>query len=171
VNKAKDQGLLHLPIDVGYSIDFAIIQYADDTFIILEVCPLQLFALKAILNTFTDSTGLRANYSKSCIYPINVPQERLNHLAATFHYSACSLPFTYLGLHLSMNKPTVQDCLPMVNKVERRLVSTSLLLSQGAKLQLVNSIMSSLATFYLYSRKVPISILNQIEKYRRHYLW
>jgi hypothetical protein len=171
VNRAKDQDILHLPIDAGYSTDFPIIQYADDTLLILEACPFQLFALGAILNTFVDSTWLRVNYANSCLYLINVSQERLNHLTATFHCSAGSLPFTYLGLPLPMNKPTMHDCLPMVNKVERRLVSTSLLLSQGAKLQLVNSVLSSLTTFYLCSIKVPIAILNQIDKYRRHCLW
>jgi hypothetical protein len=137
----------------------------------MEACPLQLFAPKALLNSFADSTGLRVNYSKSSIYPINVSQERLYHLAATFQCKSGSLPFTYLGLPMSMNKPTVQDCLPMVNRVERRLVSTSLLLSQGAKLQMVNSVLSSLTTFYLCSIKVPIAIIKQIDKYRRHCLW
>jgi hypothetical protein len=31
INKAKDMGLLSLPINVGYTLDFPIIQYADDT--------------------------------------------------------------------------------------------------------------------------------------------
>jgi hypothetical protein len=65
----------------------------------------------------------------------------------------------------------VQDCLPLVGRVERRLVSTSMLLSQGAKLQLVNSVLSSLVTFYLCSIKVPITIIKQVDKYRRHCLW
>jgi hypothetical protein len=111
---------------VGYTSDFPIIQYVDDTLLIMEAYPVQPFALKAILNTFADSTGLKVNYSKSSLYPINISEERLNHLAATFHCKASSLPFTYLGLPLSMNKPTVQDCLPMVDRVERRLVNTSL---------------------------------------------
>jgi hypothetical protein len=36
---------------------------------------------------------------------------------------------------------------------------------------MVNSVLSSLTTFYLCSIKVPITILNQIDKYRRYYLW
>jgi hypothetical protein len=137
----------------------------------MEVCPLQLFSLKALLNTFSDSTGLKVNYAKSCLYPINISKDRLQHLAATFHCKAGSLPFTYLGLPLSMNNPTIQDCLPLVDRVERRLVNTSLWLTQGGKLQMVNSVLSSLTTFYLCSIKVPITILNQVDKYMRHCLW
>jgi hypothetical protein len=32
--------------------DFPIVQYADDTLLIMESCPRQLFFLKAILNYF-----------------------------------------------------------------------------------------------------------------------
>jgi hypothetical protein len=138
---------------------------------IMEACPQQLFALKAILNTFADSTGLKVNYSKSCIYPINLSQERLGHLAATFNCKMGSLPFNYLGLPLSMNKPIVQECLPLVHKVERRLISTSNFLTQGGKLQMVSSVLSSMASFYMCSIKIPITILKQVGKYHRHCLW
>jgi hypothetical protein len=46
VNRAKDMGLLRVPIDVGYTLDFPIIQYADDTLLIMEACPQQLHWLK-----------------------------------------------------------------------------------------------------------------------------
>jgi hypothetical protein len=36
---------------------------------------------------------------------------------------------------------------------------------------MVNSVISSLATFFMCSVKVPITILNQIDKYKRHCLW
>jgi hypothetical protein len=65
--------------------------------------------------------------------------------------------------HLSgIASPTIQDCLPLAHRVERRLVSTSIFLNQGGKLQLVNSVLSSLPTFYMCSIEVPIDILNQI---------
>jgi hypothetical protein len=44
-------------------------------------------------------------------------------------------------------------------------------LTQGGKLIMVNSVLSSLPTFYMSAIKVPIDILNQIDRYRRHYLW
>jgi hypothetical protein len=36
---------------------------------------------------------------------------------------------------------------------------------------MVNSVLSSLPTFYMCAVKVPIEILNQIDRYRRHCLW
>jgi hypothetical protein len=38
INKAKDMDLLKLPIPLTFTSDFPIIQYADDTLIIMEGC-------------------------------------------------------------------------------------------------------------------------------------
>jgi hypothetical protein len=171
INIAKENGILKLPIDVSYSNDFPIVQYADDTLMIMEASSQQLFAIKALLNTFVESRGLRVNYSKSCMYPINITQEKLKHLVATFNCQMGAMPFTYLGLPLSTNKPSIQDCMPLVHKCEKRLLSTSNFLTQGGKLQMVNSVMSSLATYYMCSIRISITILQQIDQSRRHCLW
>jgi hypothetical protein len=59
----------------------------------------------------------------------------------------------------------------MVQRVEKRLITTTIFLSQGGKLQMVNFVLSFLPTFFMCSIKVPIEILNQIDKYRKHCLW
>jgi hypothetical protein len=120
VNKAKDRGLLRLPLNLGYTSDFLIIQYDNDTLLIMEACPQQLFVLKALLNTFADSMGLKVNYSKSSMVPINLSPKKLNHLTATFSCVAGSLPFTYLGLTLSNSRPIIRECLPLVHRVEKK---------------------------------------------------
>jgi hypothetical protein len=99
------------------------------------------------LNTFAESTGLKVNYMKYCVYPINISQERLDHLAASFNYQVGIMPFTYLALPLSLNKPIIHDWMPLVHRVKRRLINTSNFLTQGGKLQMVNLVLSSLATF------------------------
>jgi hypothetical protein len=87
------------------SYDFPVIQYADDTLIILEGDPRQLFFLKTLLHNFSESSGLKVNYNKSMMLPINISDERLDHLARTFGCSKGSLPFTYLGLPLGLTNP------------------------------------------------------------------
>jgi hypothetical protein len=39
INKAMIAGLLKLPIAIGYTSDFSIIQYVDDTLLVMEACP------------------------------------------------------------------------------------------------------------------------------------
>jgi hypothetical protein len=72
VNDAMHKRVLSLPLPERCGPNFPIVQYADDTLLVLEACPRQLLALKALPDTFVESTGLKVNYHKSNIYPINV---------------------------------------------------------------------------------------------------
>jgi retron-type reverse transcriptase len=69
INKARQQDLLKLPLAENCGQDFPIVQYADDTLLIMEACPRQLFFLRAVLNSFATSTWLKVNYNKSSMYP------------------------------------------------------------------------------------------------------
>ena len=77
INNAKDMGQLNLPIQMQHNKDFPVIQYADDTLIIAEGDPKQLFFLRSVMNTFSLNTGLKVNFMKTMMVPINVPEERL----------------------------------------------------------------------------------------------
>jgi hypothetical protein len=76
VNDLLQQGLISLPISTGYP-DFPIIQYADDTLLILPAELDQIVALKNTLHDFSLSTGLRVNFHKSSMIPINMPDDSL----------------------------------------------------------------------------------------------
>jgi hypothetical protein len=73
VNKAASMGLLRAPIPHEED-EFPIIQYADDTLLILQADANQLFFLKALLNSYEIASGLKVNYRKSQMIPINVGQ-------------------------------------------------------------------------------------------------
>jgi hypothetical protein len=85
INKARHLNLLQLPLPDRCGQDFPIAQYADDTLLIMEACPKQLFFLKAILNSFATSTCLRVNYNKSSMYPINVNPGKMEIVSITFN--------------------------------------------------------------------------------------
>jgi hypothetical protein len=170
LNAVKQQGILSLPVDLPHDQDFPILQYADDTLIFMQGDARQLF-LKAILNSFADSTGLKVNYAKFMMVHVNVSELKLNNLANTFGCSIGSLPFTYLGLPLSITKPTVADFWPLVSKCERRLVNISSFLSQAGRLQMTNAVISALPTFTMCTYLLPKTVIKQIDKYRKHCLW
>jgi len=171
INEAKNRNVLRLPIPLQYTKDFPIIQYADDTLLIMEVSSTQLLALKALLQSFGDSTGLRVNYNKSIMVPINTNHDKLQHLARTFNCEIGSLPFTYLGLPLSLTKPRIIDFSPLVTKCERRLAATSTFLSQAGRLEITNSVLSALPTFCMSTFLLQQGVTEQIDKYRKACLW
>jgi hypothetical protein len=159
VNKAWQLGVLKHPISDNFGGDFPILQYADDTLLILPGHARVLFNLKGLLRSFSDSTGLHVNFNKSFLVPINIPSERATHLANTFGCQVGSMPFTYLGLPLGTTKPSVQDFTPVLNRIERRLSGISNLLSYDGRLITVNSVLSALPTFYMCSLKLPPAVV------------
>lgn len=103
-----------------------------------------------MLKNFSYSKGSRVNFRKYMILPINISEERLDHLARTFSYYKGSMPFTYLGLPLGITKPKIVDYLPLGSKCDRRLGGFSTLLNQVGRLQITNVVLSGLPTYYMY---------------------
>ena len=171
INSAKDSGLLNLPIPTRCTNDFPVIQYADDTLIITEGYPRQLFFLKSLLNNFSLSTGLRVNFSKSMMVRVNVPTDKTTILAGTFGCSIGSLPFSYLGLPLCISRPRFQDFMPMISKCEKKLAFISPFLNQAGRLEMVNAVLSAMPTFFMCSIILPKAVIKQIDKFRKHCLW
>lgn len=170
VNKAHSQGILSSPIPLP-STQFPIIQYADDTLIILKADQREILCLKALLNTFSTCSGLKINYHKSCMIPINTDNDRTEILAGTFGCKIGSLPFTYLGLPMGITKPRIVDFSPLIDRVERRLPATTSFLNHGQRLSMVNSLLSSLPTYYMCTLKLPKKVILHIDRARRHCLW
>jgi hypothetical protein len=89
----------------------------------------KLLALKKMLNGFALSTGLTVNVHKSSMDPINVTDETMKDLAAAFGCQVAFMPFTYLVLPLGTARPQLQDLMPLVFRLKRRLTSISHFLS------------------------------------------
>jgi hypothetical protein len=56
INQSHNQGLLQLPIPSNDQAGFPIIQYADDTLTPLKASQRQLLCLRAIMESFAQST-------------------------------------------------------------------------------------------------------------------
>jgi len=164
-------GLLNLPIPMQTNTDFPIIQYADDTLIVLEGDTRQLMFLKSVINTFSEATGLKVNLKKSMMLPINVSDQKLDFLANTFGCSKGTFPFTYLGLPLGLTKPLIHDYMPLLNKCEARLGSISTFLTQAGRLEVTNAVLSALPTFYMCTLEIPKTVIKRIDTLRRNCLW
>jgi hypothetical protein len=139
VNAAYEEGILRLPIPQPASEDYPIIQYADDTIVLLPACPEQLHTMQNILQAFAQSTGLHINFNKTQLYPINISAEKALEMADTIGCRVGSMPFTYLGLPMGTTRPTVEDLMPLVCAVERRLSSSAHWLTYGGRLTYVNT--------------------------------
>jgi hypothetical protein len=163
VNDLVRQGVINRPIET-YDEDFPIIQYADDTLLIMPAEIGQIVALKEVLNKFSMSTGLKINFSKSSMVPINVQPEIMEELADAFGCQIGGMPFTYLGLPLGTTRPTISDLSPIVCRLERKLTSISSFLSQGARLQLITSTLASMPLHFLCTLHLPLGLTKQFDR-------
>lgn len=130
INDAATNGILRHPLGNAFGGDYPVVQYADDTLIIMPAEEQQLLNLKEILDTYAASTGLKVNFSKSSLVPINIESDRANLLAAAIGCKVGAMPFTYLGLPLGTTRPTIEEYMPLMHRIERRLVGLNKLLSR-----------------------------------------
>jgi hypothetical protein len=171
INKACQKGLLKMPIPSRDGSGFPIIQYADDTIIFMKASQRELLCLKALLETYGQSTGLRVNYSKSGLVPLNMSEQHAEFMAGVFGCKIYGMPFPYLGLPMGSTKPRFEDFSPLMDRIERRLIGISSLLTHAGKLELVNSVLSSLPTYTMCSVMVPVEAPEYADRARRNCMW
>jgi hypothetical protein len=92
-------------------------------------------------------------------------------LARTFNYQMGTYPFTYLGLPMGLFKPKAEDFLPLIHRIERRLLSTSTYRNQAGRLEMVNAVLTALPTFYMSNLKLPPTTYKQIDRHKKHCMW
>jgi hypothetical protein len=131
----------------------------------------ELAHLKNILLDYATSTGLKINFQKSSLVPINITRQKAQELATIFGCAVASMPFTYLGLPMGTTKPAMTDLLPLVDRIERRVSTTTLVMSHAGKLTYVNAILTSIATYAMCTIEINPKIMGHIEKIRRRVVW
>ena len=100
---------------------FPVLQYADDTLLLLQGDVQQAQVIKRVLHVFSGFTGLRINFSKSTFVPICMDQATCQEVAPIFQCPVSSFQCIYLGLPLSTLKITHGLLLPVISKVDKRL--------------------------------------------------
>jgi len=170
INGLKDKGVLKLLI-LQPGTDFPIVQYADDTLLIMQADARQLFSLKAILNSFAASTRLVVNFEKSLLVPINVSNEKMMILAGTLGCQIGSLPFTYLGLPLGTTKPKIEEFAPLLDRVERKLSACSSLLSYSGRVEYINTVITPTVSYVMCTFKLHKGVIHSIDRIRKQCLW
>ena len=93
-----------------------VLQYADDTLIILRGELSDVTAIKQALDDFSSATGLHINFGKSTIVPMHVPEADMPPILAHLGCRREGFPQTYLGLPLSNEKLRLTHFAPMLSK-------------------------------------------------------
>ena len=108
LNEAMHNHLILPPIVSQACPDFPVIQFADDTILVLPADMRQIEQVKNLLLHYSAFTGLRVNYEKSFLVPLNVPITQLHSLLNVLGCQQGHFPFTYLGVPLGTTKPKLK---------------------------------------------------------------
>jgi hypothetical protein len=95
--------------------------YADDIALFVKPDPIEIDAVKRVLNLFAQASGLHTNLNKTEIYPIRCDTTDLTHVITPFPGTLKSFPCRYLGLPLHFRKLRKVDFLPLIEKIGSRL--------------------------------------------------
>ena len=140
-------------IDKGVSI----LQYADDTILLLQDDFTQARNLKFILCLFEQMSGLKINFHKSEVYCLGISQWRKNIFEEILTCKIGKLPMKYLGVPIDELRLKNSDWNPTGDKLEKKLGCwNGKNLSIGGRTLLINTSLSSsllyMPSFYKIGR-------------------
>jgi hypothetical protein len=168
--RAEERGVLsdlrHLGIRHHVSL------YADDVAVFSKPCHRELEAVFAILRCFGAASGLMVNYAKSVAIPIRCSQDIIDEIAPTLACPIGQFPCRYLGLPLSLSKPTKTDVQPLIDKLARMLPFwKARLLTREGRLSYVQTVMTASAIYHLLALDVDPWVFQVVDRIRRGFLW
>lgn len=146
----------------------ALIQFAVDTIFFCEPRNRNMRNLRFLWKIFEWASGLKINMDKSELYYVGCSSDKAIRLANILGCAVGTLPFRYLGLPLYHKLLRKKDWSIVINRINTKIEGwTAKLLSQGGRLTLVNSVLTSLPFLYLSIFKAPQWVLQRIEALRR----
>jgi hypothetical protein len=77
--------------------------------------------IKWALKGFEGISGLKINFSKSELIPLNLSESETITFASILQCKIDTLPLKYLGLPLRWKKPSKSDWEVLITKVQKRL--------------------------------------------------
>ena len=146
--------------------------FADDLLVFTDGTRRSIAGILRIFADFEVISGLKINLEKTVLYMAGQTVEQEAETLASFPFASGQLPVRYLGLPLLTKRMTVSDYMPLVEKIRKRMSSwTGRFLSHAGRLQLINSVIMSLANFWLAAFRLSGSCLKEIESLCAAFLW
>lgn len=148
------------------------LSFADDMMIFLDGTPSSLRETVVVLDLFAHASGLAINPTKSSLYTAGLLSTSLTASAQDMGISLEALPIRYLGLPLTTKSMTRLDYEPLIDKIRKRMLSWSIkTLSYAGRLQLIQSVITSIANFWCSAFRLPKRCFDLIESMCSAFLW
>jgi len=149
-----------------------VLQYADDTLILLRGEVEQVQKLKSLLDQFVAASGLLINYHKSTAVPMNMADEAARLCTSLLGCRLESFPQVYLGLPLSNEKLRLAAFDPYIARADRYLASwQASLLNPMGRTVLINAVLDGQLSYLMGAIPLLQGFIQKIDQRRRSFLW
>jgi ribonuclease HI len=147
-------------------------QFVDDTLLMGSPTVREANSLQAILQTFSDASGLDCNKDKSQIFFFNTPPQVQRHISDILGFNRSSLPSKYLGIPLIDNALRNSSWEHLLSSFSKRLSSwTFRALNLPSRLILLKAILQALPIYVFSALAAPKFILTTIKSLQRNFIW
>uniref|UniRef100_A0A453EUU2 Reverse transcriptase domain-containing protein n=1 Tax=Aegilops tauschii subsp. strangulata TaxID=200361 RepID=A0A453EUU2_AEGTS len=146
--------------------------YVDDVTLFCHPQPDDIEVVKAILQLFGRASGLHVNFAKSTATLIGCEDDTVMPVIESLGCPIVDLPITYLGIPLTIRRPTTAQLLPLLDKVAARLpIWKAWLMNRAGRLELVKLVLSAIPLHQLLVLAPPKRILRMLKRIQRGFLW
>nr|KYP54028.1 Retrovirus-related Pol polyprotein LINE-1 [Cajanus cajan] len=147
--------------------------FADDLVLFAEASTNQVEVIKACLNTFCDSAGLKVSQEKTRIFfSNNVGHVVRNEISSVFGFQRTNDLGKYLGIpthHSRVNRVTYQG---IIDKINSRLSGwKEKNLSFTGRLTLTKSVLQALPSYTMQMVHLPRALCDEVDKICKRFLW
>jgi hypothetical protein len=150
----------------------AVLQFVDDTLILLKGHPDDATHLKTTLDLFSSLTGLKINFNKSIVVLMHMSREHTQQVPSTVGCRIEGFPQTYLGLPLSPTKLRLHHFYPTIAKIDKYLAGwQASLLNPMRCLVLINSVLDGHLNYIMIVVHLPKGVVKELDQCRRDFLW
>jgi hypothetical protein len=128
--------------------------------------------IKHILDLFARVTGLSSNLAKSSAMPIRCGGINLQEVLQPLNVTVKNFPCKYLGMPLSLQQLRKGDYQALLDKIDALLAAwKGALISREGRLVLLKSVLISMVVYMMTIHKLPVWVIEQIEKKCRAWFW
>lgn len=146
--------------------------FADDIMVFSDGKASSMAGILEVFKKFAAISGLCISLEKSTLFLAGVSGHSRDDISARFPFETGSLPVRYLGLPLLTKRMSLDDCLPLLEKIRDRISSWKhRFLSFAGRLQLLGSVIASLTNFWISAFRLPSACIKEIEKICAAFLW
>ncbi|XP_063935557.1 uncharacterized protein LOC135147075 [Daucus carota subsp. sativus] len=146
--------------------------FADDVLLFSRGDSPSITHLMDSLVKFGDLSGLNASLLKSSSFFCNCPPDLISWFDNAYSMPRGQLPVKFLGVPLISSKLSVNDCVPLVDRITSKILSwTSLLLSYMGRLRLIEVVLHSVQNFWTRHFVLPKCIHKLIQQILTRFLW